>query len=324
MRYEAWSTNTRAVLVERDKNARVVRWLCVNPEHPPIGSVYGYPYLFGLRYDIDVAVFERLWQESEMHLSKKTTPGKCPVSRCKFASAPSTVNPHGLCDKHLDEWANAGCPVLTDSKPAPDPTTAAAAMVVVDAQTSQEVLGTRNAVLEMLQYVSNLVLDSQAALDWLGATRANAHSAFEWVEAKRKHLKAPHLEGGRRVDEFFAPARDSAKALLDACDEKLRAFRAAQIQAQDAALGMIQNGNRDDATIMAAHLAGPQLPAQVDTRVSYRVEVLNFAEVPDMFKQLDESAVLTYARERGGRVQIPGLVVHKVETIVKAREDAHA
>lgn len=230
--------------------------------------------------------------------------------RCKGASAASTVNPMGLCEKHLDEWTTAGCPPLdATSTEAPDD------LAAVEPQ----VAAMRDTTAAYLQTISTTQLDSQQALDWLGQVYEGVKNALAGLEEKRTSITKPINEAKRKVDALFAPAKDGCKAVIKACEDRLNAYAAQQRATQDQALQLIEGGSRDDTTIAAAHLVGPSLPEQVDVRDEYAVEVQDFARVPDMFKVLDEASVITYAKSRHGRVDIPGLIVTVRDRVQKAR-----
>ncbi len=243
-----------------------------------------------------------------MQQKKTLTPGNCTIMRCKAGVAVSSVNPLNMCDRHLDEWTNAGCPPL-EAKAAPVKATSEE-LATVEAELISPV---RTAASQYLQTISTIVLNTQEALDWIGAVREGMRQALGTVEARRTTITKPMNELKRAVDALFSPAKDSCEAVIKACDARMNAYHAEQRAAQDQALAMIQNGSRDDTTIAAAHLTGPSLPSTVIVRDEYDIQVTDFSLVPDMFviKTLDTTAIETYARTRHGRVNIPGLTVTK-------------
>lgn len=248
------------------------------------------------------------WSEV-VKAKKNTKPGNCVAMRCKAGVATgSTVNPLGLCEKHLDEWTSAGCPPLdADSAPeAPQELEQVSATLVVPIST---------AMTEYLPTVSTIVLDNQPALDWLGAVREGARQALAALEESRTSITKPMNEAKRKVDALFAPAKDRCTAVMTAIDARLNEYRRLQRQWQEQALTQIANGNRDDATIAHAHLTGPSLPGQVTPVTHYPYEVTDFAIVPDMFKVIDDAALSAYIKQRHGRVSIPGIAVQEVQEV---------
>lgn len=82
-------------------------------------------------------------------------------------------------------------------------TTSTTAAELIAADQMPEVIHARRTAIQSTQLANSLVIDSpqvyQAAADDLGDLRAK----YKAVDEKRKHLKEPFLEGGRRIDDFF-------------------------------------------------------------------------------------------------------------------------
>ena len=58
--------------------------------------------------------------------------------------------------------------------------------------------------------------------------RINVKAKFNEIESYRVHLKEPHLEGGRRVDEFFRAPLLALKGAEDTAKQALLSYQAAQ------------------------------------------------------------------------------------------------
>lgn len=58
--------------------------------------------------------------------------------------------------------------------------------------------------------------------------RKNIKAKFKEIEEHRTYLKAPYLEGGRRIDEFFKPALTALKNAEDSAKDKLIAYETEQ------------------------------------------------------------------------------------------------
>lgn len=257
----------------------------------------------------------------------KTKPGQCCAMRCKLpVTHQGTGVGIGLCDRHFGEWQEAGTPEMA-AVSAP-PKSAGSALLAPDAVRA-EIEPTRSNLETLLQKVSTLPLDNQPALDWMGAARKFAREAREWLDTRRKSIKAPILEAGKVCDAVFKPGMEQADAVIDCVDERLLALVGGAKAAQDAALAAVGQGAADEHTLVAAHGGGVQLPETVAMRSILRVRVVGAdgqpCEVKDSpvhkaFLQLDESLALEYARGRGGAAcKVPGLEFYLEETIVAAR-----
>lgn len=254
----------------------------------------------------------------------KTKPGQCCAMRCKLPTQGSE-----LCERHLGEWHTAGNPPLTPES-ALAPKAAGSALLAPDAVRA-EIEPTRSNLETLLQKVSTLPLDNQPALDWMGAARKFAREAREWLDTRRKSIKAPILEAGKACDAVFKPGMEQADAVIDCVDKRLLALVRDAQAAQDTALAAVGQGAADERTLVAAHGGSVSLPETVTTRSILRVRVVSAegqpCEVKDSpvhkaFLQLDESLALEYARARGGAAlgrKIPGLEFFLEETIVAAR-----
>jgi hypothetical protein len=245
----------------------------------------------------------------------KTKPGQCCAMRCKLPTQGSE-----LCERHLAEWHEAGEPPLTAAESNPAPKAVKSTALLAPDAVRAEIEPTRSNLETLLQKVSTLPLDSQAALDWMGEARKFARAAREWLDGRRKAIKAPILEAGRVCDATFKPGIDQADAVIDCCDKRLLAFEADRKAAQDTALAAVGRGASDRATLIAAHGGAAVLPATVDKRGALRVRVTSHEAIPRPFLQLNESLALEYAKERGGAsCKVPGLEFFMEDTLAAAR-----
>lgn len=262
-------------------------------------------------------------------LKKKTKPGQCAAMRCK-----EPAGEYGLCARHLAEKHAAEATPSAAPGAAIIPAKSPKAPALPDPEAARvEIEPTRANLTQALEMASALPLDCQERLDGMGKIRGFAVQARDWLDDRRKYLKAPSLEAGRRIDDAFKPSLDLAKAVIECVDTRLKAFRSEQRDAQDAATVAAGQGVQDAATLVAVRGGELELPEQVTMRQVLCVRLVNAtgqpcervseSAVPKEFCQLDESLALEYARHRGyDKCQVPGLQFYFEEQIVKAREAA--
>jgi hypothetical protein len=105
------------------------------------------------------------------------------------------------------------------------------------------------------------------------------------LDSVRCTLKSPHLDAGRAVDSTFRDALESLGSLIDVCKER-----------------------------MAAHW---QSLTHYRAQREWGFIVREFADLPSEFKQVDEKALKSYIRMRGGVCDIPGVEITESIRLVR-------
>lgn len=111
--------------------------------------------------------------------------------------------------------------------------------------------------------------DFETATDLLKECKAR----YKVLEAKRKHLKEPSLEAGRRIDEFFRPVLEPLLAAETRLKHAIGEYTRASQLAQHAAMTAYAGG--------AEALPPPSPKAEgVAVKTVWRVEVIDADAVP--------------------------------------------
>lgn len=255
-----------------------------------------------------------------MNLKTKHAAGICGANRCKApVPAVDPENPYGLCAQHWNEWTVSGRPGLAAAskkdKVAAGTALAAGAGDALEA-VKAELEPLRGSLEQALRSVAAVVFDqvigSGTGLQFLGHCRDVARKQRDQLEEKRKVLKAPHLEGGRRVDATFKAHVDTCEAIIDTCTKRLEEYARAQAGARMQALSQVDAGMHDEHTLAVAHgQASAPLPEEVDVRTVFKFKVLDFNAIPREFLLLNEKLLDQYIRAKKGVVSIPGIEVYE-------------
>lgn len=254
-----------------------------------------------------------------MRLKTKLKAGVCSANRCLAPPVQRDDNTHCLCAKHLDEWIQAGSPVLTSEKEggAVAAESTSTNLASVDAQLIQPA---RTIAEQYLQQASSVYLDA-SGLAWLGAVREGMRKALAELEAQRTDITKPILESKRKVDALFKPAKDGIEAVITCCDGRLREAELARRNTQDAALAAVAHSNVDTATLVVAHGGEPVLPGQVRARDDWQIEVLDIkalALAAPQLVQVNEQAVRALLKLGVDPAQFVGLRITRDIAIVTA------
>jgi hypothetical protein len=180
---------------------------------------------------------------------------------------------------------------------------------------------TRAGAEGLLPQVSGLPLTTQEAVDWIAAAGESARADLAALETERLKITKPLNDAKRAVDAFFKPGKDACVAVIECVKSRLAEFAAAADKAQDTALAAVAEGHDDEATLAAAHGAGPTLPASVFARDVVDFEVADLSLVPREFMCLDEGLVrayITHKRDLGEAVAIPGINVFMRKEVRRA------
>jgi hypothetical protein len=165
----------------------------------------------------------------------------------------------------------------------------------------------RDQATAMLAKIIALDIDVEQNRIWMADVGTAAAKGLAALDEKRTGITQPMLEAKRKVDELFAPAKDSLKMLVDACKERLTDWIREQEAEKARGLLAIEAGSRAPDVLAAAHTT-TTMPAGFAPRKLLHVRVIDHHAIPRQFLQLDEMLVLGYARSRGGlECKIPGL-----------------
>lgn len=241
-------------------------------------------------------------QEEALKLKSKPVNGVCAASRC---TSPVTT-PETLCAKHLAGDAPAKAPKASES------------LELVRA----ELEPVKNEQLEVLQAVAALELDTVytmtldvqpeelTGLQAVTKLRDHARAKAKDLEGKRKAITGPMDAAKKGVMDLFRPAIDTCEAVQRACRDRLEEHARALREVQMAALAAAGAG--EDAAPMLAVAADMQaMPEGTKVHQVLDYEVLDFAALPDQFKQVDDRAIRAYLSMSAGLQDIPGVRISK-------------
>lgn len=175
----------------------------------------------------------------------------------------------------------------------------------------------RNQATAMLAHIAACDLTVEQNRIWVADVGTMAAKGLADIEAKRTGITGPMLEAKRKVDELFAPAKDSLTALIGACKSRLTEWIRAQEAEKARGLAAIEAGSRAPDVLAAAHTV-TTMPAGFAPRKLLHVRVTDHNAIPRQFMVLDEMLALGYARARGGaECKIPGLEFYEETDAVR-------
>jgi len=149
----------------------------------------------------------------------------------------------------------------------------------------------------------NFVIDSQWGMDTAGALLKEIKGKLKKLEALRKSITQPLLQGKAAVDELFRPARKAGEAVEASLKKSIAAFVDGQRQAQVQALQAGQH-----ATALAVEQ--PAMPTGVSTTTTWRWRIANAAIIPREYWAIDSVKVQVHVNAHKGQSQIPGIEVY--------------
>ncbi len=187
---------------------------------------------------------------------------------------------------------------------------------------AQDLLETLGVALELAKESPESV--SQADMDEFGRIQRAAFEKWKALEEKRKFLKEPSLEQGRRIDNEFKPGQGYCKAIEQAAKDIQALVRRLAAEAQDRALAAIaeSGGQADASTLVVAHGANIlHLPEASREVVKWRAEIYDTGLLPDWCwkRVIDREAIDSMVQSKGSDANIPGVRVYReVEIVNKA------
>lgn len=239
-------------------------------------------------------------------IKRKSAPkaGECAASRCTV----SVPEGQELCVKHAAKNQAASASTSVDLAPV-----------------KAELEPVQTGAMQYLQWVASLAYDAPVqygdqvitGLQALGHVGVVARDQLKVIEEKRTSITKPLLAAKTATDDLFRPAKDALNALIKCCNDRLAQYERERRAAQQQALAAVGQGAMDEHTLAVAHSHVEALPENMSARKDFVVEVVDFAQVPDQYKMLNERAVLEAAKATGGAVQIPGLRIAEDVRIVR-------
>ena len=237
-----------------------------------------------------------------MKLKKTMTQGVCAAMRCK--------SPAGdlLCEKHEQEWRDAGSPALTKEN---EPGTSLAIPTHIQAELTTE----RAKYQDAIQMVRTMPLTNQTQIDKAGQFVGMAQTKIKELEEQRKSVVQPLNNVVKEINSWFRPVVESLETVRDILKERIAESIAAGQKAQDEALRKIEEGGgkADASTLLVAHNT-PVAPSNITVRKVLVGRVVDFSKLPDRFKEVNVSALK--AAVTSGEKDIPGVVIEEQDQVI--------
>lgn len=173
---------------------------------------------------------------------------------------------------------------------------------------------------DLLAQLAEFKITNQIAMDLIGEQQRFAFEKRKAIEARRKFLKEPALEMGRRIDNTLKPAIGYWQSYEDACARLQSEARAEMRKAEDEALAKIEAAGGklvDPEALVVAH-GGVRLELPETSRetVSYTWTVIDAAALPEWcFRRvLDTEKIEAFVQihQMKAPEQVPGLKVERV------------
>lgn len=177
------------------------------------------------------------------------------------------------------------------------PNAADASELVAKAKLPDESLLKRQADA-FLAMVDTYIIDSPDTLQSAADDRNSINDKHKAIEAQRQFLKAPSLEQGRRIDNFFSPVLTTLEKARKALDAKIAAFTEKQRADREAA----ERKAREEA----------ELEARRQREAAAKVEAEARAKAEALRKEAEEAAAAGRAgqaaklQERASSVESAG------------------
>jgi hypothetical protein len=177
---------------------------------------------------------------------------------------------------------------------------------------------------ELLGKLAHAVIETQEEMNEAGDIKRAAFEKQKKLEAKRKDMKAPALEMGRKIDNEFKPALGYCQAIQDACERLIVAFRQAAAAKQDEALKAIaESGGKlaDEDTLVVAHGAKVlELPSNVREVSTYTWKLTDAGAVKEAFwhRVLNTALIDALVKEKGFAAQedVGGILIEREISLV--------
>lgn len=181
------------------------------------------------------------------------------------------------------------------------------------------------------------VITDDAAYTSAGALIKAIKALFKTADDRRRVLKAPFAERVKEIDNAFGKIAsvlvDSESALRAAMQRRaadIEREREQQQREQDAAIERAaeraaERGDTQKAEEIlqrGSELEIKKTPAKTDAatvshrKVIDRIEIVDFAAVPDQYKRLDEQEVRKAWVFREGALEIKGLILHTRQQVI--------
>lgn len=219
-------------------------------------------------------------------------------------------------------------------------------MTTIEATTAVAVREVEPLTREMVQHAETLVVDCPPAYEHGLELLRTIKQREDVVEAKRKELKAPILEAGRRVDGTFSPLVEALRAAATVINRKLSSWRQAEERRRQEEEARIRRealdreakelektereaqkleakGRPEDAELVRAFVPEPApLPVVASevpkvkgagVRDNWRFEIVDGAKIPREYLMPDEVAIGKVVRALKEKTNISGIRVYNEE-----------
>ena len=251
----------------------------------------------------------------QFNLKKKQAQSMCAAMRCKNAATHDVSHiGYCFCDRHYDmltpdergETSNVEAVRRTLSEA---PQSSAAPLDPITAELAEQEAEAKEGAGQ-LETIDIQTPEVAAMFDEL---LQDAHTKIKMLEAKRKEMKAPSLEAGRKVDELFKPAINAFETLKRQIKTKIQDWYDRQAAEQRAALA---EGTPEAALASLP----PETTNHTGVQKRWRWEVENENLVPRKFWTIDAALIEAEARRVGhANVSIPGIRFWCREEVVMKR-----
>lgn len=183
----------------------------------------------------------------------------------------------------------------------------------------------REDLLEYLALISAVEMTDQVAMgeqvisgaECIGRIHDLAYRAKKaWNDARLEKVRGFRAQE-EASNEGYRPVIETCDAILEACTARLQAHADAQDASKRAALAAMNEAGPSD--VLAAAASAPvELPPQVKIKVETSWRLVNLAEVPPEFLQVNEKAIKEHIRTTQGTVPIPGIEFVREKTVVRS------
>lgn len=255
------------------------------------------------------------------NISAENKPGKCRARRCQKAPTEES-----LCEKHLEEWRNAGSP----------PFGGTGAAITVQAALSSEVrvgLVTEKGNAERaLAFMQTFAITDQKTMDHAGAFLGVIREHRKVLEEKRDEQIRPIKATLKGVTDLYEPVRKLYADTEALIREKINTHIKIQQEAVAAARLKVEQEQGvvgPDVLVLAHGIENTALPVGMGVRETWHARVtdegafraaVRAGQVPEQFLLIDTDALEAWARDaRDAKAAPPGVVFEMRTAAVAAR-----
>lgn len=192
-----------------------------------------------------------------------------------------------------------------------------AEQIAITLKVKQEALASK----QLYEKVQAFVIHDQQGIDIAAAIVKDVKLRWKEIEAKRKEITKPLQAALKSVQALFKEPLDYYASVEGLLKEKIVDAQTRARAAQDAAMQAVQQahqaGNWQQTSLAMELVQGADIttPAGIQARSSWDFEVVDAAQVPSQFWQINTAALGAFVRETKGTVAIPGVRVFEVQSV---------